>query len=76
MSVFLFIVLLVLIICCTFVVVVLIIRGLFSRTRGKLDQEETQLIQQLHRQLTKLEGRMEALETILLEIERKKEKPI
>ena len=76
MSAFLFIILLVLIICCTFVVVVSIIRGLFSRTRGKLDQEETQMIQQLHRQLTKLESRMEALETIFLEIERKKEKPI
>ena len=76
MSVFQFIVLLVLIICCTFVGVVSIIRGLFSRTRGKLDQKETQLIQELHRQLTKLESRMEALETILLEIERKKEKSI
>lgn len=42
-----------------------------SRERGRLSEEETRLIQELHRGLTKMEERVEALEMILLEREGK-----
>jgi phage shock protein B len=41
------------------------------RERGRLNTEETRLIQEIYRGLTKMEERVEALETILLDREKR-----
>lgn len=40
-----------------------------SRKHRKMDAEETRMIQEMHQNLTRLESRIDALETILLERE-------
>ena len=46
-----------------------------SRRRGeKHGSDETELIQEIHKGLSRMEERVEALETILLERERKKKR--
>ena len=50
-----------------------IITGGSARQREELQAEETGVIQELHRGLTRMEKRIEALETILLDPERKEE---
>lgn len=52
----------------TLIVIAKILRG--SR-RGALEAEETALMQDIHRSLTRLESRIDALETIVLEKDRK-----
>jgi hypothetical protein len=48
-----------------------IIRGGFSRKGQRLQSEEAKMIQEIHKGLTRMEERVEALETIILEGERK-----
>ena len=43
----------------------------FGRRERKDDPEETRLIQELHQIATKLEGRVESLETLIVDRERK-----
>ena len=50
-----------------------IITGGSARQREELMAEETRIIQELHQGLTRMEERIEALETILLDPERKEE---
>lgn len=50
-----------------FLVALKILRGNPSKTSQKLQADEAKLIQQIHQGLTKMEERVEALETILLE---------
>ena len=58
------------IICSTLLLVVHAIKG-GKRKRGKgfSDEDEARLIQELHRGLTRLEDRVESLETLLVERE-------
>ena len=48
-----------------------VLTGGRRRQHGAPESEETQLMQNLHQGMTRMEGRIEALETILLERERK-----
>jgi phage shock protein B len=52
----------------TLIVLAVVIKGSGRRRRsGLTEAEETQLIQEMNRSLTRLENRIEALETIILE---------
>ena len=46
------------------------VRGGGSKKSKQAETEETQLIQEIHHGLTRMEGRVEALETLLLKDER------
>ena len=45
-------------------------RGGISRKARKQIEEETEMVQEMHKQLSRMEERIEALETILIERER------
>lgn len=47
-------------------------RGGGLKKTAKSDADETRLIQEIHQGLTKMEGRIESLETLLLDQERTK----
>lgn len=51
------------------VVIVRIIKGSRGRQTAQADEEEARLIQDLHKSLQRMDQRIEALETILLEKE-------
>lgn len=53
--------------------IVKIVRGNSEGQEGSKADEEAKIIQELHQQLTRMEDRIEALETILLEKEGKRE---
>lgn len=53
------------------VAIVRIIRGPRARAEDRDQQEEARLMQELHQGLTRMEQRIEALETILLEKDKK-----
>jgi phage shock protein B len=53
---------------------VLIVNRSRQGHRGGVDSEETELIQETYKGLEKLEQRIEALETILMDEQKKKEK--
>ncbi len=53
------------------VTIVRIIKGPRGKAADKALQEETRMMQDLHQGLTRMEERIEALETILLEQDRK-----
>jgi len=60
------------------VITALILVGIISRlgrgrSGGAQDEEEARMMQEIHRGLEEMEKRVEALETILLERERKDE---
>ncbi len=57
----------------TFVIVYKLITGGKSRPNEQTRAEETRLIQEVHQGLMKMEERIEALETILLDRDRKEE---
>ena len=61
------------VICITLIIMVKMLKGPASRKRASLDAEETGLIQEMHQNLSRYEERLEALETIVLEHEKKKE---
>jgi phage shock protein B len=54
-----------------FLAALLILRGGSRRGDGELKAEETRLIQDIYHGLIKMEERVEALETLLLERDRK-----
>ena len=57
--------------------VILIIRtakGSPARRAEKLDASETRIIQEIHAGLTKMDKRIESLETLVLDVDRSKEK--
>lgn len=45
-------------------------QGFSRRQEAKNDPEETRLIQEMHRNLTRLEDRIESLETLIVDRER------
>ena len=55
----------------TILIAMKIIRGGFSRKGQRLQSEEAKMIQEIHKGLKRMEERVEALETIILERERK-----
>jgi hypothetical protein len=55
----------------TILMVIRILRGGFTRKSRDLHAEEARMIQQIYQGLSSMEKRVEALETILLERERK-----
>jgi len=55
----------------TILIAIKIIRGGFSRKGQRLQSEEAKMIQEIHKGLKRMEERVEALETIILERERK-----
>jgi phage shock protein B len=55
----------------TILIAIKIIKGGVSRKDQKLQTEEARLIQEIYQGLTQMEKRVEALETILLDRERK-----
>lgn len=55
----------------TILMAVKIIKGGVSRKGQKFQSEETRIIQEIYQGLSRMEGRVEALETIILEQERK-----
>jgi len=68
------------VVCMTLIKLAKIMKGDSSRTRtggrsrGSADIDEAQLMQDLHRGLSRLESRIESLETIVLERESSKER--
>lgn len=62
-------------VCGTLILLALILKpGRGSKTNSMLDHEESQLMQELHQGLSKMEKRIESLETLLLDQEKKVEK--
>lgn len=59
----------------TAVAIVKIIKSKSARQNEAQSMEETKTIQELHQGLTRMETRIDALETILLEKEARKEEP-
>ena len=55
----------------TILMAIKIIKGGVSRKGQKLQAEEARMIQEIYQGLSKMEERIEALETIILESERK-----
>lgn len=55
------------VLCVTAVIIALIVR--FNRPEDGSEEEETKLIQEMHRGLGRLEKRIESLETIVLDAE-------
>ncbi len=72
MSPFIFVISIISIVCVTIVTLAVIFKGKSTRRQQESDADETQLIQEMHRNLNSLEDRMEALETIILDLERRK----
>lgn len=56
----------------TFVLIVKAFRGGGSKSTPAGDEDETRMIQEIYHGLTKMEGRVESLETLLMESERKR----
>jgi phage shock protein B len=57
----------------TILIAIKIIKGGFSRKGQRLQSEEAKMIQEIHKGLKRMEERVEALETIILERERKEQ---
>ena len=57
---------------CMMSLIIRAFRGGGSKRSGKTEAEETRLIQEIHHGLVKMESRIESLETLLLDTERKK----
>lgn len=64
------------VLCATLVILAMLFRGKQSQRRELSDQEETRLIQELHQSMSRLERRIESIETIVLESESRKEKSL
>ena len=64
----------VMILCTPVLMLYLIIRAFRGdgKRSGKTEAEETRLIQEIHHGLVKMEGRIESLETLLLDADRTK----
>lgn len=57
---------------CMTYLVIRAFRGGGSKRSAETDADETRLIQEIHHGLVKMESRIESLETLLLDTERKK----
>jgi len=55
----------------TILMAIKILKGGFSRKGQRIQAEEARMIQEIYRGLSRMEERVEALETIILERERK-----
>ncbi len=55
--------------------IIKVLKGGSSRADSELQAEETKLIQDIHQGLTKMEERVEALETLLIERDTEDDKP-
>ena len=62
------------VLCVTLVIIVAMLRKGPRRKRDRIEADETRLIQELNQGINKLESRIDSLETILLENERRKGK--
>jgi phage shock protein B len=54
----------------TIVMIIKFLKGGISRTSRKFDTEEAKMIQEMYQGITRMEQRVEALETIILDRER------
>lgn len=63
------------VICITVLILAAILKSSGGKQRQASDAEETRLIQEIHRDMNRLEDRIEALETIIIDHERSKGKP-
>ena len=59
----------------TILIAIKMFKGGFSRTDRKQQAEETKMIQEIYQGLSRMEERVEALETILLDRDGKERKP-
>jgi phage shock protein B len=59
----------------TIVIAIKLLKGGISRTDRKQQAEETKLIQEIYQGLSRMDERVEALETILLDRDGKERKP-
>ena len=59
---------------CTFIMIIRALKGGKSNRSGRSEMEETRLIQEIHNGMTRMEQRVEALETLLIDEERTKRK--
>jgi phage shock protein B len=62
------------IICVTILCLVRILKGGGSKKQQALDAEEARLIQEIHSDMTRLENRIESIETLVLEREQTRKK--
>lgn len=62
------------VLCATVIVLALVFKGGKSRKHHQLDADEALMIQEMHQSLNRLESRIDALETILIERETLKDK--
>ncbi len=58
----------------TILIAIRLLKGGFSRTDCKQQAEETKMIQEIYQGLSRMEERVEALETILLDRDREERK--
>ncbi|UCG09571.1 MAG: phage-shock protein [Desulfobacterales bacterium] len=58
----------------TILIAIRLLKGGFSRTDRKQQAEETKMIQEIYQGLSRMEERVEALETILLDRDREERK--
>lgn len=58
----------------TILIAIRLLKGGFSRTDRKQQAEETKMIQEIYHGLSRMEERVEALETILLDRDREERK--
>lgn len=58
----------------TILITIRLLKGGFSRTDRKQQAEETKMIQEIYQGLSRMEERVEALETILLDRDREERK--
>ncbi|MEO0794419.1 MAG: phage-shock protein [Verrucomicrobiota bacterium] len=58
------------IICGTAIAIVAILKGSSSKKKDSLDEDETLLLQEIHAGMARLEKRIDALETIVIENEK------
>jgi phage shock protein B len=58
------------VICGTILALAKTVQGGGRKSGNKLDEEQTRILQELHRGMNRMEARVEALETIILERDR------
>jgi len=61
--------------CGTIVAIVAIVKGSSAAKSRRLDEDETRLLQEIHQGMAKLEKRIDALETIVIENEKPAREP-
>jgi phage shock protein B len=74
METFPFIISLVSILCGTLIIMVGILKGRRSKQDRIIEADDTQMLQELNHNMTRMEDRIESLETIIIERERQNRK--